>query len=128
MLQPRSGMQPETSPDRWYKSVLLIIGLVLLLLGVGNWATGTVRLREHEAIVRAPVPPPTPGAIRSRGGRRGSSHEEIAIARARMDFYHVVASGGRLMTVAGFVLVTFALARRLRPQAKRMSGRGAKRE
>ncbi len=120
-------MAPPASPDRWYKSTLLVSGLVLLVLGIGNWVTGTVRLREHEAIVRAPGP--TPHAMsRPHAGPAGSSQEEIEIARGRMDFYHVVASGGRLMTLAGFVLVTFALARRLRPQAKRNSGRDAKRE
>lgn len=112
---------------RWYKSTLLVTGVVLTALGVGNWITGTVRLREHEAIVHAPAPTPR-DVVRPHGGRGGSTQEEIEIARGRMDFYHVVASGGRLMTLAGFVLVTFALARRLRPQAKRSQGRDAKRE
>jgi hypothetical protein len=120
-------MAPIPPTDRWYKSTLLVTGLVLLVLGVGNWVTGTVRLREHEAIVRAPMPTPH-GVARPHAGHGGSSQEEIEIARGRMDFYHVVASGGRLMTLAGFILVTFALARRLRPQAKRTSGREAKRE
>jgi hypothetical protein len=117
-------MPTDPVPHRWYKSTLLVAGVVLLLLGAGNWITGTVRMREHEAIVRAPVSPPTGGA-RWRAGSGGSSEEEVAIARGRMDFYHVVASGGRLMTFGGLVLVTFALARRLRPQAKRSSGRDA---
>lgn len=120
-------MPTDPGADRWYKSTLLVSGLVLLLLGVGNWVTGTIRLREHEAIVRTPMPTPH-GVAHPHGGPGGSSAEEIEIARGRMDFYHVVASGGRLMTLGGFVLVTFALARRLRPQAKRNSGRDAKRE
>lgn len=106
------------SPPRWYKSTVLISGLVLMALGAGNWITGTIRLREHEAVVSAPAPTPR-GEVRPHARRRGSGQEEIEIARGRMDFYHVVASGGRLMTLAGAVLLTFALARRLRPQAKR---------
>ncbi|HEY8515773.1 MAG TPA: hypothetical protein VIS07_09710 [Candidatus Binatia bacterium] len=87
---------------------------MLMLLGAGNWITGTIRLREHEPIATTPLPAATVSP------RHGSpSAEEIEIARGRMDFYHVVASGGRLMTAAGFVLLTFGLARRLRPQAKR---------
>jgi len=103
---------------RWYKSTLLISGLVLIALGAGNWITGIIRMREHEAIVMAPAPAGR-GDARPHARRRGSSQEEVEIARGRMDFYHVVASGGRLMTLAGAVLLTFALARRLRPQAKR---------
>ena len=106
------------SPRRWYKSALLITGAVLVALGAGNWITGTIRMREHEAIVMAPAPTPR-ADTRPHARRRGSSQEEVEIARGRMDFYHVVASGGRLMTLAGVVLLTFALARRLRPQAKR---------
>lgn len=120
-------MPTAPGPDRWYKSSLQVAGLVLLLLGVGNWVTGTIRLREHEVIVRTPMPTPQ-GVAHPHGGSGDSTAEEIEIARGRMDFYHVVASGGRLMTLAGFVLVTFALARRLRPQAKRSPGREAKRE
>jgi hypothetical protein len=121
-------MEPDHAArqERWYKSTILVAGFVLTALGAGNWITGTVRLREHEAIVMAPAPTPR-GSARPLG-RPGSTQEEMEIARGRMDFYHVVASGGRLMTFAGFVLVTFALARRLRPQAKRNDGREAKRE
>lgn len=108
--------EPAAKP--WYKSTTLIAGVVLLALGAGNWITGTIRLREHEAVVNAPRPAPSPRASQARP-RSAPADEEIEIARLRMDFYHVVATGGRLMTAAGFVLVTFGLARRLRPQAKR---------
>jgi len=107
-------MVSEGPRKPWYKSTTLMTGLVLLALGAGNWITGTIRLREHEAVLTAVGPPPTttPAEV-------APTDEEIEVARLRMDFYHVVASGGRLMTAAGFVLLTFALARRLRPQAKR---------
>src|SRR5260221_10630261 len=114
-------MQPldeAPRPAPWYKSTLLVTALVLIALGAGNWITGEIRLREHEAIVSTPAPTPR-GDARPHGRRPGSSQEEIEIARGRMDFYHVVASGGRLLTLLGIVLLTFALARRLRPQAKR---------
>jgi hypothetical protein len=102
----------------WYKSTTIVAGIVLVLLGGGNWITGTIRLREHEAVATTPLPTPQADA-RPSARRKGASEEEVEIARGRMDFYHVVASGGRLMTAAGFVLLTFALARHLRPQAKR---------
>ena len=39
---------PETSPPRsaWYRNHLLVAGLGLIALGLGNWATGTMRLRD----------------------------------------------------------------------------------
>jgi hypothetical protein len=92
-------------------------GLVLLALGLGNWITGTIRTAEHQERIEA-------AALRSSPSPDGEtsdrpSEEEVEIARVRMDFYHVVASGGRLMTLAGVLLTTFGLARSLRPQARR---------
>ncbi|MEW6271041.1 MAG: hypothetical protein AB1689_17295 [Thermodesulfobacteriota bacterium] len=111
-------MSPSGDGASWYKSTTLVAGFVLMLLGAGNWITGTIRLREHEVLATAPLPTASTSA-RTSPQRTGASAEEIEIARGRMDFYHVVASGGRLMTAAGFVLLTFGLARHLRPQAKR---------
>lgn len=107
----------EVATRPWYKSTTIVAGLVLMALGAGNWITGTIRLREHEEVATA-LPAPADTAPRS-GSNDAPTEEEVEIARLRMDFYHVVASGGRLMTAGGFVLLTFGLARRLRPQAKR---------
>ena len=74
----------------WYKNLPLVAGLGLILLGAGNWATGTVRLREHAAVATsAPSDEPSAGA-------RPAKDPEVELAQVRMDFYHVVASGGPL--------------------------------
>jgi len=90
-------------------------GLVLITLGLGNWITGTIRTEEHAQRIEEARPAPSRGGVFS----KRPSAEEIEIEHVRMDFYHVVASGGRLMTAAGFLLATFGLARSLRPRARR---------
>jgi hypothetical protein len=95
---------------RWYRNLPLVIGLVLMVLGLGNWLTGEIRTEEHRAIA-AQAERPSP--------RGEPSMEEIEIARVRMDFYHVVASGGRLLATAGFLLAAVGLARHLRPPTRR---------
>ena len=101
----------------WYRDLVLVSGLSLIALGVGNWATGSARLREHaEDIVHLEAS--------SAGGADAPVQAELEVARARMDFYHVVTSGGRLMAAAGIVVCAFALARSLRGEARR----GAKRQ
>ena len=92
----------------WYRNLPLVVGLVLMLLGVGNWLTGDIRTEEHRA-----------SALQERQNGLGPSAEEIEIARVRMDFYHVVASGGRLLAAAGFLLVAVGVARRRRPPTRR---------
>jgi hypothetical protein len=98
----------------WYRNLPLVVGLVLMLLGLGNWLTGEIRTEEHRA-----------SALEERENGLGPSAEEIEIARVRMDFYHVVASGGRLLAAAGFLLAAIGVARRRRPPARRSGGRPA---
>lgn len=94
-------------PLAWYRNVPLIVGLVVMLLGLGNWLTGEIRTEEHRQAALE-------------GERRGTlSAEEIEITRVRMDFYHVVASGGRLLAAAGFLIAAVGLARHLRPSSRR---------
>lgn len=104
-------------PRVWYRDLILVSGLVLLVLGTGNWVTGTLRLREYAAIVSAPSPPDE--GTRGDAAESADESAEMDVARVRMDFYHVVASGGRLMTAAGIVLTAFGLARSLRGEARR---------
>ncbi|HZR80574.1 MAG TPA: hypothetical protein VFD92_05700 [Candidatus Binatia bacterium] len=120
-----------TLDRRWYRNLVLVTGFVLIALGLGNWVTGTVRLREHAdeiAALEASDAGSRDGRARvdagSRDGR-AAVNAELEVARNRMDFYHVVASGGRLMTAAGIVLAAFGVARRLRGEARRVSKRSA---
>ncbi len=101
------------SPGRsrpWYRNTPLVVGLVLMALGAGNWITGEVRLSRERAVAF--------GALRSRPEPRTETEREVA--RVRMDFYHVVATGGRLLAAGGFLLTAIGFARHLRP-----TGRGA---
>jgi hypothetical protein len=105
----------------WYRNLVLVCGLALVALGLGNWVTGTLRLREHAAELAT-----LESADRARGQTESADaamSAEIEVARVRTDFYHVVASGGRLMTAAGIVLVAFGLARSLRGEARRSTRR-----
>ena len=105
------GRQTETETRRWYKNGPLVAGILFMLLGLGNWITGTIRTAEHEQRMEAAVHGEQPSDV--------PTGEELELARVRMDFYHVVASGGRLMTALGFLISTFGLARSLRPQARK---------
>ena len=96
---------------RWYRNLPLVVGLVLMLLGLGNWLTGEIRTEEQRA-----------SAFQERPNGVGPSAEEIEIARVRMDFYHVIASGGRLLAAGGFLLAAIGLARHLRPPNRKSDG------
>lgn len=93
----------------WYKNSAIAVGFFVLVLGVGNWITGETRTSRHQR------------EALGLGGttERTINTEEIEIARSRMDFYHVVATGGRALTALGLLVMTVGLAQHLRGRAEK---------
>jgi hypothetical protein len=94
------------------RNPLLPVGLLLVILGGGNWWTGYVRGREYEVLLAAgPLPAnfadfdefreltPRTNATLLRPIQRGN--DESTFANAKLDFYKVVQSGGRVLVLAG---------------------------
>lgn len=116
---------------RLYQSRLLVLAITLLVLGVGNTIIGTQKLRQYQTIV---------AEGRSRGyfpDAAGSTDrilrplddegERYNIGRAKVDLYHVVLSGGLVMTAVGVVLTIIGWLRlrlRDRPPASGQHGSG----
>jgi len=123
-FQGAAGLVEGAGVKPWYKNMVVLTGLVLLVLGAGNWATGEVRLRQHETLIAA-IEHRELAEDADRGNRSAEDEDDEALelARVRMDFYHVVASGGRLLTAAGLVLTALGLARYLRPRGRSMDER-----
>ena len=99
-------------------STVLIIGLVLLLLGAGNWAFGGPKMTEYKQRRRHAVQiggqavrAPFRGTL-SILDKRTSAHDLFDDADIKYEYYRVIARGGRVMAIAGFVLVVGALLRR----------------
>lgn len=116
MVEAHQRVGPNRSA--WYRNSPLVVGLVLLALGLGNWITGTIRMQEYQERIDLSRIAPSQGGL----SPSAPSAVETEIALGRLDFYHVIASGGRLMAASGFLLVTFGLARGLRPLARREGG------
>ncbi|MFP6663947.1 MAG: hypothetical protein VCC00_07105 [Deltaproteobacteria bacterium] len=109
MKQVKSADKEQRPRLPWYKNTLLVTGLFLMVMGLGNWITGETRTSRHQEEAFGLGQPHAAQPL---------SSEKIAIARSRMDFYHVVATGGRGLTALGLLLTTFGLARHLRRRAK----------
>jgi hypothetical protein len=108
----------------------LPVGVVLLVLGVGNWAVSHSKLIEYTARAAAPqaieagsladfhrLSARTNARVLD-GLHRGASAADIA--SAKRDFYAVLATGGRLIAGSGLLLVAlggFQLWRARRPAA-----------
>jgi hypothetical protein len=98
-----------------YKDMLLVAGALLVILGVGNWVVGALRAVPHAEYLRLHP------AVKEAGDAFESElleppdddREERDVARAKLEFYQLVQSGGRFMVVLGGVcLVAGWVARR----------------
>ncbi|MBU6284195.1 hypothetical protein KGQ64_18275 [bacterium] len=104
-----SAVEPPRRP--WYRNLPLVAGLGLIALGLGNWATGSARLADLRTDTAT-----EPTSTRTRG-RDAAVEADVEIARVRQDFYHVVATGGRLLVATGIVLAAFGAVRGRRAEA-----------
>ena len=105
---------------RW-RNPALAVGFVLLVLGVGNWLVSASKIAEYAPRARAAAndeaaapledfPQLSPRTNRTLLKRLDRGGVDYTLADAKLDFYQVVESGGRLLSLAGMLLITGALA------------------
>lgn len=100
-----------------YKDTLLVAGVLLIALGVGNWVTGAVRTRPHAEYLRLhPGPSETPSFKAELLLPPDDEREERDVARAKLEFYQLVQSGGRFMVLLGCVCLVGGWAARRAPR------------
>ena len=109
-----------------YRSHLFIAGITLIVLGLGNYLAAQSKVAHYQEVIAeiAPQIPAAPPFLLREEGRPFPSEawERWEIASAKLDFYHVVLSGGRLMTSIGMVCTAVALIR-MRRQRVRLAQR-----
>ena len=104
------------------RNPLLPVGLLLLILGFGNWWTGYARGRDYERLLAGgPLPANLADfdefdELTARTNatlldpiQRGN--DESTLLNAKLDFYKVVQSGGRIMILAGLFCAVTGLSR-----------------
>jgi hypothetical protein len=99
-----------------HKNRLLVAGITLVLLGIGNWFFGVVRSAPyHEYLLVHPGPEQSDKSLKAQLLLPPDEERERRdIAYAKLDFYGLVQSGGRIMMIAGVVLAGIAWRRQAR--------------
>jgi hypothetical protein len=106
--------------EHTWRNPALLVGFVLLVLGVGNWLVSANKIAEYaprEAMTStagneiplddfSPLNRWTSATLLKRLNRGDVNY---TLAEAKSDFYHVVESGGRLLTFIGLLLMTAGL-------------------
>jgi hypothetical protein len=102
------------------RNPLLPIGVLLVVLGCGNWWTGCARGREYEVLLAAgPLPvnfadfeefPQLDWRTNATLlGPIQRGNDESTFANAKLDFYKVVQSGGRVLVLLGLFCAAAAV-------------------
>jgi hypothetical protein len=94
------------------RSALLPIGLLLVVIGLGNWYTGLTQGAQHEELLATgKLPAPVASfddfpelnahttATLLKPLQRGS--DQHTLVSAKLDFYKVVQSGGHILVLLG---------------------------
>ncbi len=117
----------------FWRHPALPIGILLLVLGLGNWMGSRSKVLEYERRARAPelvertgsvegfkrLTPRTSATVLERLHHRLGDY---GVADAKRDFYTVVSSGGRLIAVIGLLLIGIGLLQRWRERRLRPAG------
>jgi hypothetical protein len=98
--------------------MLLVAGVLLIVLGIGNWVTGAVQSVPHAEYLRLhPDPKPPNRSLQSDLLEPpDENREERDVARAKLEFYQLVQSGGRFMVLLGAICLLGGWAAREAPR------------
>jgi hypothetical protein len=96
------------------RSGLVLAGLLLLGIGLGDTVAGRVKMRQYEELLRvtaAASRPADPAALFPTANEGSERHE---LARAKVAFYQLLITAGQLLSAFGFALLAFGVIRVLR--------------
>jgi hypothetical protein len=112
-------------PRDLYSSHVLVAGVILLVLGIGNWIVGAVQVTQYRSLLRSNSRTGLEESYRSfqeltREKNQGilrrinEDREKYNAARVKLDFSYVVLRGGRVLFLVGLALTLYALIKLIR--------------
>src|SRR5207244_13474188 len=109
-----------TTADALTRSALVMAGLLLFAVGVGDEIAGWAKIGQHRELVRATaaVERPDPAALFPTANEGQERH---AVAVDKLAFYQLVVTTGQLLAALGFPLMP-AGALPARPRGRRGAG------
>lgn len=119
----------------FWRHPALPVGIVLLVLGLGNWMASRSKVLEYERRGRAAEPAERAGSLegfkrltpRTNATLLERLHRRLGdygVADAKRDFYTVMQSGGRLISVIGLLLIGIGLLQRWRERRLQRTAAG----
>jgi hypothetical protein len=106
----------------YYSDYRFVAGLLLLLLGIGNWTVGAIEISKYQALLHRTAQTGLEENYHTFQQLDYQKNEEVLrritedrekynAARVKLDFYYVVVTGGQLFFVIGLLLTSLAVLR-----------------
>jgi len=117
-----------------YSSHVLVTGILLLTLGLGNWIVGAVQVTQYRSLLQSnsktgleesyrSFQELTPQKNKAILRRINEDREKHNAARVKLDFSYVVLRGGRVLFLIGLGLTLFAFIKVIRQDASTKIGK-----
>ena len=102
--------EPSAALGAFLRSGLVLAGLLLLGVGIGNVIAGHSKIGEYEEVLRtSPTPPPPDPAVLF--PKPSEALERRELARAKLAFYQLLLGAGQLLSALGVVLLAAGVLR-----------------
>jgi hypothetical protein len=113
-----------------YSNSALVVGIVCLLLGIGNWVTGSMETSKYQSLLHKTARTGLEESYRNFQEldqqrneevlrRMNDNREKFNAARVKLNFFYVVLIGGRILFLLGLLLILGALIRLIRSDAQK---------
>lgn len=106
---PSVAAAPELTVYGVLKSGLVLAGLLLLAVGLGDMVTGRAKVVQyHEALAQTPPTPADPTALFPTSSEGA---ERRGVVAAKLAFYELLVTVGEVLAAGGFALVAAGVLR-----------------
>jgi len=100
---------PELSIQTLMKSGLVLAGLLLLVVGLGDVVTGRAKMLQYqETLAQTPA---TSGDPPSLFPTASEGKERRSVTIGKLAFYQVLVNGGQILVAVGFTLMAIGVLR-----------------
>jgi hypothetical protein len=112
-------------PRELYSSHFMVVGLVCLVLGIGNWTVGAIETSKYQALLYKTARTGLEETYRSFQELDHQKNEEVLrrinddrekfnAARVKLNFFYIVLIGGRLLFLGGALFMLAGFVRLIR--------------
>ncbi len=106
------GAPPPLTVHAFTRSGLVLTGLLLLAVGLGNMVAGRTKIAQYKDVLSVTSTlPPAPADPASLFPRPSEGEERSHLVRAKLAFYQLLLTAGQLLSASGAALVGFGALR-----------------